>query len=216
VAPASTAIATPPADASGRNTGPVTVTLAASDSPGGSGVQSITALRTSGSSTVGDTFTGGSASFVVSAPGVTTVAYQASDNAGNAEPIKTLTIRIEAAPAPALSATLTAWPPVLWPPDGRFDTIFTQLKVANAVGTVRVSSIVVTSDEPVTGHGDRTSPDWIVHGLTVKLRAERNEYGNGRIYTITYTVIDEAGNTAQAADTVAVPKHLSYDNWWDR
>jgi hypothetical protein len=145
---------------------------------------------------------------------VTTVAYQASDNAGNAEPIKTLTIRIEA--APALSATLTAWPPVLWPPDGRFDTIFTQLKVANAVGTVRVASIVVTSDEPVTGHGDRTSPDWIVYGRTVKLRAERSEYGNGRIYTITYTVIDEAGNTAQAADTVAVPKRLSYDNWWDR
>lgn len=213
MAPASSAIATPPADASGRNTGPVTVNLAASDSPGGSGVQSITALRTNGASTVGDTFAGGSASFVVSAPGVTTVAYQASDNAGNPEPMKTLTIRIEAAPASALSAKLTALPSVLWPPDRRFDTISTRLKVANAVGRVRVSSVAVTSDEPATGHGDRTSPDWIVHGRTVKLRAERSEHGNGRVYTITYTVTDEAGNTAQAADTVTVPKHRPYGHW---
>jgi YVTN family beta-propeller protein len=208
VAPASTATANPPADASGRNTGPVTVSIAATDGQGGSGVQSITALRTNGTSTVGDTFTGGSASFVVSATGVTTVAYQANDNAGNAESIKTLTIRIEVAPAPALSAKLTALPSVLWPPDRRFDTISTRLKVANAVGRVRVSSVVVTSDEPVTGRGDRTSPDWIVHGRTVKLRAERSDRGDGRVYTITYTVVDEAGNTAQASDTVKVPKFL--------
>jgi len=206
--PTSTASATPPAGSGGSNTGPVTVSVTAADS--GSGVQSINILRTNGSSTVGESFPGASASVVVSAAGVTTVAYQAIDTAGNAEPARTLTIRIEAAPAPALSAKLSAFPPVLWPPDRRFDTIATKLKVANAVGRVTVKSIVVTSDEPVTGYRDHTAPDWIVHGRTVKLRAERSEYGNGRVYTITYTIVDEAGNTAQAADTVTVPKHLSW------
>jgi hypothetical protein len=72
--------------------------------------------------------------------------------------------------------------------------------------------VVVTSDEPVTGRGDRTSPDWIVSGRSVKLRAERSERGNGRVYTITYTVTDEAGSTAQAVDTVTVPKDRPYSH----
>jgi YVTN family beta-propeller protein len=210
IAPASSASRTPAPDASGRNTGPVTVSIVATDAQGGSGVQSIAVLRTNGTSTVGDTFTGTSASVVVSAPGVTSVSYQATDNAGNVEPAKTLTIRIEAAPSSALSAKLTASPSVLWPPDRRFDSIQTRLKTANAVGRVRVTSVVVTSDEPVVGYGDRTSPDWIVNSHGVKLRAERNERGNGRVYTITYTVVDAAGNTAKASDTVTVPKYLHW------
>ena len=205
IAPASTASATPPPGPGGRNTTPVTVSIAATDS--GSGVQSISVLRTNGGSTVGDTFSGASASVVVSLAGVTTVSYQATDNAGNVEPTKTLTISIETAPAPVFSAKLTALPSVLWP-DGRLHTIATHLKVTNAVGRTRVSQVVVTSDEPV----GRSSPDWVVSGRTVKLRAERSQHGNGRVYTITYTIVDQAGNTAQASDTVTVPRHLRHSH----
>jgi hypothetical protein len=35
--------------------------------------------------------------------------------------------------------------------------------------------------------------------------AERNEYGTGRIYTITYQATDESGNTATKSATVTVP-----------
>jgi YVTN family beta-propeller protein len=206
-APVSTATANPPADAGGKNTGPVTVSIVAAD--GGSGVRSISVLRTSGGSTAGDTFPGASASVVVSAAGETTVSYSSTDNAGNVEPARTLTIRIEAAPAKPFTAKLSALPAVLWPADGGLHSIATHLKTTNAVGRVKVTHVAVTSDEPV----GRSSPDWVVSGRNVKLRAERSDRGDGRIYTITYTVTDEAGNTAQASDTVAVPKRLPWGHW---
>jgi YVTN family beta-propeller protein len=201
-APASTASATPPAGSSGTHTAPVTVSVAATD--GGSGVESIRIVRDSGT----ETFPGASASIIVSTPGVTTVSYQAVDVAGNVEPAKTLTVRI--VPAAAFSAKVNVHPPVLWPVDRRFDEVHAHFQVANAVGRTKVKAVSVASDEPV----GRTAPDWIVKGSSVKLRAERDDRGNGRVYTITYTLVDEAGNTAQASDTVAVPK---YQGWhWNR
>lgn len=210
VAPASAASASPAPDANGRNTTPVTVSITAADTAGASGVQSITVMRTNGTSTVGETFAGASASVVVSAQGATTVSYQATDNAGNAELARTLVVRIEeAAPAPAFSASVSVTPSVLWPPDRRFDTVYAHVKSANAVGRVRIKSVSVASDESA----GRNSPDWIVKGGTVKLRAERDDRGNGRVYTLTYTLVDEAGNTTKAVDTVKVPKYWPYD-WW--
>ena len=212
IAPASNATSAPAPDASGRNTTPVTVSIAAADAAGGSGVQSITVLRTTGTSTTGETFPGAGATFVVSAQGTTTVAYQATDAAGNVEPAKTLTIRIEAAPAPAFSASVSVSPAMLWPPDRRFESVYAQVKSKNAVGRVRIKSVAVASDERVGRY-----PDWIVNGRAVKLRAERDDRGNGRVYTLTYTLVDEAGNTTQAADTVKVPRYWPQWHWgrWD-
>jgi YVTN family beta-propeller protein len=208
-APASSATRTPAPDAGGANTTPVTVTVGATDNAGGGGVQSISVLRTTATGTTGETFPGASATFVVSAQGTTSVAYHATDNAGNVEPAKSLTIRIEAAPAPAFSASVSVWPPVLWPPDRRFDAVQAQVKSKNAVGRVRIKSVSVASDESV----GRNSPDWIVKGSSVKLRAERDDRGNGRVYTLTYTLVDEAGNTTRAVDTVKVPKYLHWGHW---
>ena len=205
-APASGATRTPAPDSSGRNTTPVTVSLAAADSAGGSGVQSITVLRTTATGTTGETFPGASATFAVSAQGTTTVAYQATDLAGNVEPAKTLTVRIE--PAAAFSASVSVSPAVLWPPDRRFDSVHARVKSAGAVGRVRIASVSVASDERVG-----RNPDWIVSGRSVKLRAERDDRGNGRVYTLTYTLVDEAGNTTQAVDTVKVPKYQHWGYW---
>jgi YVTN family beta-propeller protein len=211
-AAASAASASPPPAANGANATPVTVTVTATDAPGGSGVQSISVLRTTGTSTTGETFPGASATFVVSAQGTTTVAYQAIDAAGNAEPSKTLVVRIESAPAPAFSASVSVSPAVLWPPDRRFDSVQARVKSANAVGRVRIKSVSVASDERVGRH-----PDWIVNGSSVKLRAEREDRGNGRVYTLTYTLVDEAGNTTIAVDTVKVPRYWPQWHWghWD-
>jgi YVTN family beta-propeller protein len=208
-APVSTAARTPAPDANGGNTTPVAVTVGATDNAGGGGVQSITVLRTTATGTSGETFPGASASFTVSAQGTTTVAYYATDNAGNVEATKSLTIRIETAPAPAFSASVSVWPPVLWPPDRRFDSVYAHVKSANAVGRVRIKSVSVASDE----RPGRYSPDWIVKGSSVKLRAERDDRGNGRVYTLTYTLVDEAGNTTQAVDTVKVPRYQHWSRW---
>lgn len=63
------------------------------------------------------------------------------------------------------------------------------------------SVITVTSNEPVWG-----APDWeVVDGHTVKLRAQRLPLGNGRVYTITVTSTDSAGNVSTASTNVLVP-----------
>ena len=46
----------------------------------------------------------------------------------------------------------------------------------------------------------------ITGDLTLSLRAERSDDGNGRTYTITVETADAAGNTTQETTTVSVPK----------
>jgi len=76
--------------------GPVQVTLTATDNPGGSGVASIryTTDGTDPSPTNGTVYAG---PFSVTASG-TTIKYRAYDNAGNAEPVKSQLIRIDTIP----------------------------------------------------------------------------------------------------------------------
>jgi peptidoglycan/xylan/chitin deacetylase (PgdA/CDA1 family) len=83
---------------------PVSVTLSATDDAGGSGVKTIV-YTTDGSTpslTNGTVYTG---AFTVGA--TTTVSYRAYDNAGNAEAVKTATIRVDAT-APTVSITSPA------------------------------------------------------------------------------------------------------------
>jgi outer membrane protein assembly factor BamB len=58
----------------------------------------------------------------------------------------------------------------------------------------------VTQDEPVTGMGDRTSPDAALTSAgassnQVFIRAEASSKGNGRVYRIAYTVSDGNGGS---------------------
>jgi hypothetical protein len=45
----------------------------------------------------------------------------------------------------------------------------------------------------------------IVDDDTFRLRAERDETGTGRIYTVTYRVTDACGNASTGSATVTVP-----------
>src|SRR5205823_6771820 len=68
--------------------------------------------------------------------------------------------------------------------------------VDNSGGTPTVV-LTVTSNEPTNGLGDGdTAPDWeVVDAHHVRLRQERSGLEPGRIYTITITAADSAGNT---------------------
>lgn len=94
--PPTTTVSVAPAPTSyGWNKSSVTVTLTASDNPGGFGVRDIT-YSASGAQTIATkTVLGSSASFVVSNEGVTTVTYTARDHALNSEATKTLTVRVD-------------------------------------------------------------------------------------------------------------------------
>lgn len=94
-APTVTATATPDA-VDGWHTGPVTVTLSASDT--GSGVQSISYATTGAVTTDETVVTGNTTEVSIATDGVTDVTYTATDVAGNVSQPQTLTVRIDTAP----------------------------------------------------------------------------------------------------------------------
>jgi dipeptidyl aminopeptidase/acylaminoacyl peptidase len=65
----------------------------------------------------------------------------------------------------------------------------------------------VTQDEPVMGNGDSTSPDAIDLGDgDIKVRAERNPHGDGRVYRIAFTASDGRGGSCSGIAMVSVPR----------
>ena len=91
-----TTIATrmPVPNENGWNNGDVTVTLAASDEAGGSGVKEIH-FSLAGSQGGRGVVTGSMASVRLSSEGSSTLTYFATDNAGNTEAAKTLMVRLD-------------------------------------------------------------------------------------------------------------------------
>ncbi len=78
-------------------------------------------------------------------------------------------------------------------------------------GNAVIEILGVAQDEPVNGLGDGdTSPDAVIQGDTVLLRAERWGNGNGRVYTITFTASDPEGNCTRTLK-VSVPRSKKTD-----
>jgi predicted extracellular nuclease len=143
---------------------------------------------------------------VPNAANVTTTATVTSDTADPAGENNTATAGIavtNAAPTlSAVSASLTQ----LWPANHKMVDVAINYTAADQCGSV-VTAVSVTSSEPVNGIGDgNTSTDWeVVNNHLVRLRAERSGDGPGRIYTVTITATDAAGQTTQSSVAIAVP-----------
>jgi hypothetical protein len=151
--------------------------------------------------------------------GVTVVQVTATDRASNARSGSfRVTVRDTTAPQ---FVELKAIPDTLWPADGELKRVRIQARVTDAVDPRPHTRIVsVASDEPAppaphgcdgpSHHGSHgcPEPDWVITGdLTLKLRAERDPQGDGRVYTITVESRDDAGNVATGTTTVKVPRH---------
>jgi hypothetical protein len=91
----------PAANAAGWHRTNVTVALRATDEPGGSGVKSITFSATGAQVIPQATMTGSTASVPITAEGVTTLSFFATDQAGNAVAPQTLVVRIDKSPPEA-------------------------------------------------------------------------------------------------------------------
>jgi hypothetical protein len=97
--PVTTSVISPSPNLSGWNNSNVTVTLNSMDNePGGTGVKQITYSATGAQTVASTVANGASASFTVSAEGITTVTFFGTDNAGNPESSKTLTIQVDKTP----------------------------------------------------------------------------------------------------------------------
>lgn len=111
---------------------------------------------------------------------------------------------------PPLITDASASPSLQWPPNHKMMNVTINYSVTDNCGPL-TCTLSVSSNEPINGTGDGdTAPDWeIVDAHHVRLRAERAATGNGRIYTITITCADSAGNSSTRSVMVRVPKSLS-------
>jgi uncharacterized repeat protein (TIGR01451 family) len=96
--------------------------------------------------------------------------------------------------------------PTLLTPNHVMNDVTVSYDVTDNCGPV-TNTLTVQSNEPVNGLGDGdTAPDWVVvDSRHVRLRAERSGTGTGRIYTITITATDSAGNSSSKQVFVTVP-----------
>lgn len=135
--------------------------------------------------------------------GTTTVNCTASD-AGGTSSSCSFTITVNDTEAPVISGASVS-PATLSPPNHKMVNVTVSYSSSDNCGATNCS-LSVTSNEPVDGTGDGdTSPDWIVvDEHHVKLRAERSGGGSNRVYTITITCTDGAGNSSSQSRTVTV------------
>ena len=213
LAPVTTASVTPAPNANGWNQTAVSVSLEATDLASGltdtpaGWVDLLRYSLTGAQPGPGTTVAGHSASFGVAPAGVTTIGYFATDAAGNDETPRTLDVKIDGAP-PVLSG-LPSEGCTLWPTNHQLQRVAV-LRASDAVSGIAGGSFRVnaTSNEPMDP-GDVAVTTDENGGLVVELRAERSGgHKAGRIYQLTVTAQDLAGNAVTGTATCTVPHDM--------
>jgi len=120
---------------------------------------------------------------------------------------KTATTTVD--PTPPVVSGLSADPSSLWPKNHKLRDVTINYTATDGCAGVNCQITNITSNEPIEGTGDGdTSPDWeFVDEHHVRLRAESAGGSNGRIYTITVTCTDAAGNVT----TKTVEVHVGHN-----
>lgn len=142
--------------------------------------------------------------------GDTVVTCGAGDGSGNTSNCQ-VTMTVEDTIPPDIVG-VAATPAVLWPPNHKMKRIQVAIEATDDCDPTPACEVInVTSDEPDTGidfgknESDRAGDTEIVGPTTVKLRAERDPEGDGRVYTITVECRDGTdSNATQATTTVKV------------
>ncbi|HVR11785.1 MAG TPA: LamG domain-containing protein, partial [Thermoanaerobaculia bacterium] len=153
--PVTTATLSPAPNAAGWNSSDVTVTLtAADDETGGTGVRQI-AYSAAGAQPAGTTILAGSSgSFTIATEGTTTITFFGTDNAGNVEAAKTVTVNLDKTP-PAIAASRAPAPDAYGWNQGDVTVSFscTDILSGLAPGSPPVPSVVSAegANQSVTG-----------------------------------------------------------------
>jgi alpha-tubulin suppressor-like RCC1 family protein len=204
-APTVRGAATTAPNAKGWYNGPVTIHFTCADQTGLSGI---------------DPNGGCPADVVLAKDGANqSVTRTATDRAGNTASFTVSGINIDRT-APVIS--VMSGRTLLWPADHRYVTLnvssFVRGVQDNLDNTLIASSVTISkvwSDEPEsTSRSGNTLQDIIIapDGRSVQLRAERENGGNGRVYTITVRITDRAGNTGYATYQAHTPPSQGTQN----
>lgn len=135
-----------------------------------------------------------------------TLTFQLVVEDGGASSTDTVAITVVDVDAPPACGLAQASPASLWPPTHKMVLVAIVGVTDPDNDQVSLSVTQVRQDEPVNGLGDGdTSPDAIVQGAQVLLRAERSGQGNGRVYQVSFTADDGFGGRCTETVTVCVP-----------
>ena len=143
--------------------------------------------------------------------GTTTVTFTATDDSGNSASCSMI-VTVEDTTLPDISVVVS--PDTLWSPNHKMVDIIATVTVrdiCDAAPSVVLTNVTSNELDDAKGRGaGKTVND--IQGIDIgeddyefKLRAERDGEGDGRVYTITYTVTDASGNSANESATVVVP-----------
>ena len=122
----------------------------------------------------------------------------------NSAPNNSASASVTVSNPPPVISNLSVSKPVLFVPNHKMTLVGVNYDVSDNCGAVS-TSLSVTSNEPP----NEFEPDWeVVDAHAVRLRAERTGTGEGRVYTITVTAVDSAGNSSTETVTVIVPRGL--------
>lgn len=138
------------------------------------------------------------------AVGTTTVTARDVSGAGGPADICTAQVTVEDTEAPSVLPHRTE----LWSPNHMWSEITPSdcADVMDSCGATTFRFTGVAVDEPVNDRGDgNTDPDVEVGCDRVRVRAERQGGGDGRVYRLDFEVEDDAGNVATGTCEVVVP-----------
>jgi hypothetical protein len=139
--------------------------------------------------------------------GTDSFTYRANDGTvdGNAALV---TITVRDTQPPALTASVVT--STLWPPDHSLVNVGLSFSATDNSGSATMSLAVFSDEDDVTpANGDQSPDAKDVAPGTLRLRAERNATGNGRVYLIVVTATDPSLNTSRRCLTVTVPRSSS-------
>lgn len=178
--------ATPAANANGWNNTNVTVSFQCADAFSGLAAGSPPAPTTLSTEGAGQSVTG-----------------TCTDVAGNSASATVSGINIDKTPP---TVACSASPNVLWPPNNMLVPITVSVNVSDTLsGPNGFTLVSVSNNEPDSGQGDIQGFVTGTASTSGQLRATRLGSGTGRVYTLTYSGSDRAGNTATCTTTVTVP-----------
>jgi len=148
---------------------------------------------------------------VALSPGTTIVTLRVTDKQGATATDEVVITIVDTIP-PVLR--VSPQPDSLWPPNHKMHDINARVEVVDACtppSAMTVRLISVSSDEPDNGLGDGDTENDIsgaspgTDDRSLQLRAERSGPGDGRTYTLVYSVTDAAGLSTEGSGYVRVP-----------